>query len=229
MGWFDDAKDKATAKVEEAKDAATEKAAEKAASAALAAAGAAASRAVGGFFEGVVSSAEAKLADAEASSSHRRAPIVQPSEAAEHVNAALEDDAGDPLGRRMREAAASSAQPEPVVSAAPVAPSPAPSARRSDPFEDARRALALSREARGLPAVDPQEERRSADPVTAALEAAAEARAHASSGSALNRAREESAREQLAAMKAGLGGTSPRTDDDDTPEGSGTAPKKRSL
>lgn len=218
MGWFDDARNKASAKVEETRDAAADKAADKATAAALAAAGAAVSRSVGGLLEGVVSSAESALAEAEANAGGRRAPQVEPSAAEAHVHTALTDDTGDTLGRRMREAA------EPVQRVAAPAPRPA---RHHDPLEDARRALARSREARGLPAHDPVEERRSSDPVTAALEAAAEARAHASSGSARNRAREESAREQLAAMKASVGRAEPPDDDDGSTPPSGA--KKRTL
>lgn len=205
MSWFDDAKEKA----EEASNKAKDAAAERAAKAAVSAAAGAVSSTVNGFFEGIVSSAEAALDDAQKAAGHKgeQAPAFPETDAAadalqQTLDAPPQEDV---LGRAMQKAARA---PEAVPS------TPAPRKVDADPFAAARRALAASREARGVTEVEEEPPPRPADPVQAALAAAAEARAHAST-SRRTQAREDAAREQLAALKASMGG-SPRPSDDDT-------------
>ena len=99
-----------------------------------------------------------------------------------------------------------------------------------DPFADALAAIARSQAARGATAPEPIHPIRSphSDPVESALAAAAAARQLASSGGRKNAAREQAAREQLAALKAGRPMSSPSEaiQTVDTPLG---VPKKRTL
>ena len=229
MGWLDDARKKAEDTAEEAKA----KAAEKAAEAAVAAAGAAVSKSVGGFFEGIVASAEAALADAEQSASGR-STLIPPVEDLEAIETQIESDlaspAPDPLGAALRAKEREVLEEEPTeVTAPPPVGRPA-----RDPFAAAHAAIAASRAARGLDPHEPEPviPARPKDPVAAALAAAEEARAFARSGGSAGLAREQAARDQLAALKAGRGSlSSPQSDRKD--DGDDTAPpssgKRRTL
>lgn len=237
MGWLDDARKKAEETAEEAKAKAQQKAAE----ATVAAAGAAVKKSVGGFFEGLVSSAEASLADAEERARARGLKLDGPEVGTDtsELEAEIRAPEEDPLGDAVRRAESHAwREPEPVAerveAAEPVeaAESPVQEAIGSvqapvaaDPFADAYAAIARAREARGVGPEEPPPARvESLDPVEAALAAAREARAYASSGGTKAREREDAARAELAALKAARGGVKPSDDDDEAP-----APRKRNL
>lgn len=227
MGWLDDARKKAEETAEEAKAKAQQKAAE----ATVAAAGAAVKKSVGGFFEGLVSSAEASLADAEERARARGLKLDGPEVGADtsDLEAEIRAPEEDPLGDAVRRAESHAwREPEPVVAEAPAVEEAVESVQTpvaADPFADAYAAIARAREARGVGPEEPPPARvESLDPVEAALAAAREARAYASSGGTKAREREDAARAELAALKAARGGVKPSDDDDEAP-----APRKRNL
>lgn len=234
MGWLDDARKKAEEKADEAKSKAQEKAAE----AAVAAAGAAVKKSVGGFFEGLISSAEASLAEAEENARARGLKLDGPDlDGSEELESQIREPEADPLGEAVRRAEAVAWEeptPAPVVTAPVDLPEPPP--RSTDPFADAYAAIAKAREARGAGPEEPVLARdASVDPVEAALAAAREARAFASGGGSRAQEREASARAQLEAMKAARGGggaaSSPATSSapDDSDDDGLAKPKKRTL
>jgi hypothetical protein len=268
MGWFDDAKDKAEEAADEARRKATEEAGKAAGKAAVTAATTAAKKTVGAFFEGIVSSAEASLEAAQEERGHtgERSQVLDALESRlDHEDdldgADDETEIADPplrtgpsiedrlaaMRNERRDLMASDPVPPPQeTNLAPdalgaVAPMP------TDPMAKAMAALEAARRARGvdIDAVpEPPPPPRSSDPLAAvdeALAKAAAARAHASSGGRAAQAREQAAREQLAALKSGSArldspkdsndhseSADPPHPSDDGPTGS-PPPKKRSL
>ena len=214
MSWLDDARKRAEESTKDLK----KEAEAKVVGAAVQAAGAAVTKSVGGFFEGVVTAAEQSLERAEAEA-QGRAQIELPEPDA--LAAAVRDIQQQALEEPVQEAVLDAA--EPVVEEEEfVAPS-------SDPFAEALAAIARSRAARGVEAVEVPHPIQSPtqDPVESALAAAAKARQLAGSGGRLGAAREQAAREQLAAMKAarGLSASEGPSEPDDT----SVKPKKRTL
>ena len=261
MGWFDDAKDKAEETAEEARRKAAEEAGKAAGKAAVAAATTAAKKSVGAFFEGIVSSAEASLEAAQEERGHtgERNQVLDELEAsldAEDVEDADDEtevaDAPprtgpsleDRLAAMRAERGSPLADPVPPPAPEPALLPPAPAPAALDPMAKAMAALETARRARGVdidavPAPPPQPVR-STDPLAAvdeALAKAAAAREHARSGGRAAMAREQAAREQLAALKSvsaslDTGPAAPAAaPSDDLPDGptGGPTPKKRSL
>ncbi len=262
MGWFDDAKDKAEEAAEDARQKAAAEAGKAAGKAAVSAATTAARKSVGAFFEGIVSSAEASLESAQEERGH----TGERNQVLDELEATLDEPdsdadaeprptrSGPTLEERLAAMRAEQSVSEPEIpepqqtNLAPESLGPVQSTP-SDPMAKAMAALEAARRARGVdldavpdppPAPTPT---RSNDPLAAvdeALAKAAAARQHARSGGRAAQAREQAAREQLAALKSGSSSPkhhedpddpsdSPVADGPDDSPSSGPAPKKRSL